>query len=437
MDWVPIFVGAVTLMLLLFFTGLPVFITFLVINVTGMFWLMGTSGFGMFANSIFQSVTSGSLVAVPLFILMGEILFRSGSIDVLVESVNKIFGHHCGKDYTIITALSMIFGALCGSTVAVAVLLGRSIMPSMQGRGYDSGLTSGAILGGATLAAIIPPSLVVIVLGSQVEVSIASLLVAGIVPGILLALLMLVYTYIRIILNPALEPVVDVSAIIAHKKSEKLFALIRMSPFFLVIFFVIGLILMGITTPSESAATGVIGALLTSVIFKKLSWEMFREALFSTVKTTTMILIILAGSKLFGQLLSFIGASSGLLKAVTILNLPSDLLFIVLMAVPFFLCMFIDAIAIMLVAIPIYLPMVKLYGFDPIWFWMLFIINLSVGAITPPFGYTLFALKAAAPTVSFKSIYSGVWPIVIVFLIGMTLMFFIPSLITIVPHYLQ
>ncbi|MFH2131723.1 MAG: TRAP transporter large permease subunit, partial [bacterium] len=132
-----------------------------------------------------------------------------------------------------------------------------------------------------------------------------------------------------------------------------------------------------------------------------------------------------------------IGASSGLIKAATSMDLPSGLMFIVLMAVPFVLCMFIDLIAVMLVAIPIYLPIVALYGFDSTWFWMIFIINLAVGAITPPFGYTLFALKSVAPSVSLQKIYAGAWPIVGVFLLGMTLMYFIPQLITVIPGYLQ
>ncbi|MFH2129347.1 MAG: TRAP transporter large permease subunit, partial [bacterium] len=291
MDWVPSLIGAITLMLLFFFAGLPVFVTFLIVNALGMAWLMGTSGFGMFANSIYQTVTSGSLAAVPLFILMGEILFRSGSIDVLVESVNKLFGQYRGKDYAVITVLSVIFGALCGSTVAVAALLGRTIMPSMQARGYDARLTSGAIAGGATLAAIIPPSLVVIILGSQVDVSIASLLVAGILPGIVLALLIFGYTYLRIVMNPRLEPPVAASHASVHSLAERIQAIFRISPFFLVIFFVMGLILLGIATPSESAATGVIGALMTAVIYKKLSRKMFTEALLSSAKVTTMILI--------------------------------------------------------------------------------------------------------------------------------------------------
>ena len=165
MDWVYTLSIAICLMLTLFFAGLPVFITFLLINVVGTLWVMGTAGFGLFANSIYQTATQSSLAAVPLFILMGEILFRSGAIDVLIDAVDELVGRIRGRDYYLIPVLSPLFGALCGSPVAVAALLGRTVMPSMNKRGYNTRLTAGAILGGATLAAIIPPSLGVVILG--------------------------------------------------------------------------------------------------------------------------------------------------------------------------------------------------------------------------------------------------------------------------------
>ena len=394
---------------------------------------MGTSGFGLFANSIYQTATQTSLAAVPLFIVMGEILFRSSAIDVLIDAVDHLVGRIRGRNYCLITALSTIFGALCGSPVAVAALLGRTIMPNMNSRGYNTRLTAGAILGGATLAAIIPPSLGVIILGSLVDVSIAGLLIAGILPGILLAVLMVVYTWVRIFFNPALEPQIETANDIQRSTKDRVRAVIRMLPFSLVIFFVMGLIMLGIATPSESAATGVVGALIVAAVYRKLSLKMFFESLLSAASITAVLMVILVSSKLFGQLLAFIGASAGLMQAVTALELSASWMFLVLMAVPFILCMFIDLFAVMMVAIPIYLPLLKVYGYDPVWFWMLFLINLVLGSMTPPFGYTLFALKGAAPDVSLDDIYIGAWPMMIVFLIGMALMFIFPSIITVLP----
>ncbi len=433
MDWPYSLTIAIVLMLALFFAGIPVFATFLIINIAGVILFIGSAGLGMFVNSIYQSVTNTTLTAVPLFLIMGEVLFRSGSIDILIDSVNKLVGRVKGRGYYLISVLSAIFGALCGSPVAVAALLGRTVMPSMMRRGYNVRLTSGAILGGATLAAIIPPSLGVIILGSMVNVSIADLLVAGILPGLLLTFLMVVYIWIRIFKDNTLEPIDVLEDEEQQKKGDWLKALAKMLPFSFVIFSVMGLIMLGIATPSESAATGVVGAIMVAAIYRKLSLKMLTESILSSASITAVLMVILLCSKLFGQLLSFTGASSGLMRSVSSLDLSADMMFFVLLGVPFFLCMFIDLFAIMMVAIPIYLPLVNGYGYDPVWFWMLFLINLVLGSMTPPFGYTLFSLKSTAPSVALNDIYAGAWPMVGIFLLGMALMFWFPGIITFLP----
>jgi tripartite ATP-independent transporter DctM subunit len=413
---------AVISMLVLFICGIPVFATFLVINIVSVSLLMGVSGFGLFTNSMYQSLTSASLTAAPLFILMGEILFRSGISETLIDSIDYLIGKVRGRDFLLITMLSAIFAALCGSAVAVAALMGRTILPTMLQRGYGARLTAGAVVGGATLAAIIPPSVIIVIMASMVGVSTGGMLIAGIVPGLFIAFLMLVYTYIRIIFNPSLEPERIESTPTDHPIRDRILAVFQLLPFCLVIFSVIGLIMLGIATPSESAATGVIGALIASAVYRKLSFRMFYESLVSTVRISATILIILVASKLFGQLLSFTGASAGLLQAITSFDLSYGLMFLVLMAIPFVLCMFIDPFAVLAVAVPIYIPIVSSYGFDPMWFWMLFLINLCLGSMTPPFGYTLFALKASVGNISLQDVYFGAYPMVFVFVIGIIVM---------------
>ncbi|MFH1079458.1 MAG: TRAP transporter large permease subunit [Pseudomonadota bacterium] len=433
MDWSISLSIAIIFMLLLFFAGVPVFVTFIIINSLGVLWLLGGSGFGLFANSIYQTVTNGSLAAVPLFVLMGEILFRSGTIETLIDSVDKLVGKFRGRDYVLVISLSTIFGALCGSTTAVAALLGKTMTQTMNDRGYDTKLTTGVMLGGASLAAIIPPSALVVILGSLVDVSIASLLISGILPGIVLAILMVSYMYIRILLNPRLEPDLSSHARVNFSLSEKLLAVIKILPFSLVIFSVIGLIMLGIATPSESAATGVVGAIIAAAIYQKLSWRMLVESFLSTVCISAMILIIMVSAQLFGQLLSFVGASSGMMKSLSRLNFSAGWMFLILMAVPFVACMFIDIFAVMFVSIPVYMPLVAHFKFDPIWFWMLYSINLTLGSMTPPFGYTLFALKGATDT-DLNDIFIAAWPMVFVYLLGMAVMYYIPTIITILPR---
>lgn len=433
MTWAATLSLSIAVLLFLFATGMPVFIAFLVVNVGGVALLFGSSGFGMFANSLYNTVTQETLMAIPLFVLMGEILFRSNAVAILIDAIDKMVGNVRGRHYILVTALSTVFGALSGSAVAVAAMLGRSVLPTMDERGYDKRLSISAVIGGASLAPIIPPSLLVIMVGSMVDVSIAKLLIAGILPGILLAFLMVVYTYIRILRDPTLEPPKEEVARPPVSSKELLSAFMQTLPFLIVIFSVMGLIMLGVATPNESAATGVLGALVASAIFKKLSFRMVYQSLLGTCSISAMILIIIACSMFFGQLLSFTGATTGLVTMASELGLPVLGTFFVLMFIPFVLCMFVDLFAVMLIAIPIYEPLLKVYGFDPIWFWMLFLINMTLGSMTPPFGYTIFALKGAAPEFSMEDVYGGAWPMVVLFVLGMAIMYVFPSIVTFLP----
>jgi len=434
MDWGTTLILSIAVLLVLFATGMPVFIAFLVVNAVGVFLLMGTTGFGMFANSFYNTVTQDSLLAIPLFILMGEILFRSNAVEILINSIDKMVGNVKGRQYVLVTSLATVFGALSGSATAVSAMLGRSVMPVMLSRGYDRRLSVSAILGGASLAPIIPPSLLVVMIGSMVDTSIAKLLIAGILPGLLLAAMMIGYTYYRIYKNPKLEPECSEAAQTRATGKEFWMALVQTLPFLIVIFSVMGLILLGVATPNESAATGVVGSLIAAAIFRKLNVKMLYESLLGTCSVSTMIMIIIASSMLFGQLLSFTGATSGLVTVATEMKLPTLATFFVLMLIPFILCMFIDLFAVMLVAIPIYDPLLTVYSFDPIWFWTLFLINMTLGSLSPPFGYTIFALKGAYPELAMDDVYAGAWPMVWLFLIGMAIMYIFPSIVTFLPN---
>ena len=435
MEWGTILTLAISVLLLLFATGMPIFIAFLVVNVGGVFLLFGTSGFGMFSNSLYNTVTQETLMAIPLFVLMGEILFRSNAVDILIDAIDKLVGNIRARHYVLVTALSTVFGALSGSAVAVAAMLGRSVLPTMDQRGYDKRLSVSAVIGGASLAPIIPPSLLVIMVGSMVDVSIAKLLIAGILPGILLAFIMVVYTYLRILRDPTLEPPRDEVARPPIGAKEILRAVSQTLPFLIVIFSVMGLIMLGVATPNESAATGVLGAIVAAAIFRKLSLKMLFQSLLGTCCISAMILIIIACSMFFGQLLSFTGATTGLVTMASELGLPVLGTFFVLMFIPFVLCMFVDLFAVMLIAIPIYEPLLRIYDFDPIWFWMLFLINMTLGSMTPPFGYTIFALKGAAPDFSMEEVYGGAWPMVGLFILGMGIMYIFPGIVTFLPSF--
>ena len=216
---------------------------------------------------------------------------------------------------------------------------------------------------------------------------------------------------------------------------EKLIALARVAPFAVIIFCVMGFIMMGVATPSESAATGVAGAIVTAAFHRRLNWKMFSESLASAAFITSMILAIMASSKMFSQLLAFTGSTGQLTEIVTTLDVSPLLMLLVMMLIPFILCMFIDQLGLMLVIIPIYLPLLGALGFDPIWFWLIMLLNVTVGGI-PPFGYTMFAFKGAAPDVPLRDIFAATWPFVAIFIAGMAIIAAFPPLATYLPSLL-
>lgn len=434
MEWYTILLAGIAIIFTFFLSGAPIFLAFLAAILIGVYFIIGPYGFPMFANSILDTVSITSLASIPLFILMGELLFRSGTMDVLFDSIDKLVGHMRGRQYVLVVVLSAVFGALSGVAMAVAAMLGRAIMPGMQARGYDRGIAAGLIVGGASLAPIIPPSLLAIIVGSIADVSIAKLLIAGVVPGLFIGGIFLVYVFIRISMNHKLAPATSDRERDNVTIGEKVVAVLRMMPFIIVIFSVMGFIMLGIATPSESAATGVVGALITASIYRNLRFKMIWDSLVASITVSAMILVIMAMSKMFTQLLAFTGATGELVALVANLGFSPMMMLFILLAVPFLLCMFIDTIAVILLTIPIYQPVVDSLGFDPVWFWLLFLINITLGAITPPFGYTLFAFKAVVPDMTISDVYKATWPFVILFLVGIVSIAAFPGIATWLPN---
>lgn len=434
MEWWVTLSAGLAILVVLFVTGAPIFIAFLVMIVSGVFFMLGEAGFGMVVNSMYATGTTAALGTVPLFILLGEVLFRSGSMEVLLNSIDTLVGRMRGRQYVLSVSLSTVLGALSGSAMAVGAMLGRSLLPVMQARGYDTRLSIGTILGGACLAPIIPPSVLAIIVGTLTDVSIAALLIAGIVPGILLAALFISACLIKVWIDPSLAPKKEDLASVSL--GQKLRAVAGMLPFTFIIFMVMGLILLGIATPSESAATGVLGAVLTAAFYRRLSFRMLFEAIGSAASLAAVILLILVSAVMFTQLLAFTGATGALTQLVTTLEVSPWVMFFLMMLLPFILCMFIDQLGLMLIVIPIYLPIIKALGFDPVWFWLLFLLNITLGAITPPFGYVLFAVKGSTD-VSMREIFSASWLFVALTLLGIVVMAVFPDIVTFLPRLLE
>lgn len=424
---------AAGLIIFLFLSGMPIFLAFLSVNLVGVAVFLGPNAFPMLANSLFSTTTNAQLTAIPLFVLMGEIMFRSGAADLLFKAVDRFVGRIRGRQYVLAGVLSAIFGALSGSNMAVSAMMARSIFPGMVRRGYDRKLSIGMILGGASLAPIIPPSVLVIIIATLANVSVAGLLVAGVLPGLLLATMFIGYAMIRITLNPSLAP----PSLPPEQDISLMRAVMHCVPFAFLIGLVIGLILLGVATPSESAAMGVTGAILTAVIFRQFSIKLLVDSLRAAALMTTMILIIMASSTLFSQLLAISGAGRMITELVANLDLSTWMMLIVMMALVFVFCLFVDQVAVMLIVIPIYLPLVSVLGVDPLWFWLLMLLNVTVGGITPPFGYAMFAFRGAAPDVPMGELYKASIAFVGLFILGMCFVAAFPPLATWLPGLIR
>jgi tripartite ATP-independent transporter DctM subunit len=432
LPWYFILGGIFSAVVVLTFTGLPVFVVFLLINVAGIVLFLGHSAFGMFANSLVTTLTSEAFITVPLFLLMGEMLSRSRAIEDLYEACDSLLGATRIRLYTLCTLVATIVGTVSGSAMADAAMLGRSIYPGMIERGYDKKISTGLILAGATIAPIIPPSILTVVLAILANASVAKLLIAGTLPGILLAVLYIAYAWVRVALDPSKAPPLDTS--IHRTFGDRMRGLARMLPFAFVMFMVIGLMLLGIASPTESAALGVASCLLTALWAGTLSWQMIWTSLQGAAKISGSIFAIIMSASLFGQLLSFTGATDQMVEMVKGLNLPPWAIFMMLQGTTWLAGMFLGATEWMLISVPVFSPIINALGFDPIWFWTLYLITIVTGGMTPPFGITMFVFKAAVPGSNLMDIYNSTWPFVAVIFFGIFIMWVFPQIVLILPQ---
>jgi tripartite ATP-independent transporter DctM subunit len=423
------------LLILMTFSGMPLFTGILLLNAVGVLLFFGPAAYGMFTNSIFDTLTSEALVAVPLFLLMGELLSKSRAIDELYEALNVLIGRVRIKLYAVCVTLSAILGTMSGSAMADAAILSRTLYPGMIGRGYDRKITAGLIMAGSTLAPIIPPSILAVVLATLANISVGQLLIAGLLPGLVLAGMLLTYVWIRVLIDPSKAPPPDPDARGATA-GEVAWALMRLLPFTGVIFMVVGVIMLGIASPTEAAATGAFAAVLVSLYLRTFTLKLLWDCLFLAARTSTTIFAILMSANLFGQLLSYTGAPEGMVGLVEHLKLTPAMIFWTLMAISFISCMFLGQTEYMLISVPIFLPIVQAAGFDPNWFWMIYLVTCTIGGMTPPFGMTMFVFKASTG-MSMTEVYNSTWPFVAVLTLGTFVLWLFPPIVTILPSLMK
>ncbi|WP_116087214.1 TRAP transporter large permease subunit [Tropicimonas sp. IMCC34011] len=397
--------------------------------------LWGPSALIVAVLNTFETMTSESLMAIPLYVLMASILQKSSIIDALYDAMETWFARVNGGLAVGTIAICTILAAMTGVVGAAVAAMGILALPSMLARGYHPPLALGAICAGGTLGILIPPSVVTIVYAITAQISIGQMFAAGIVPGLILAGSYVAYILIRTWINPELAPKPDdIQDIPLKVKLSKLKSLIL--PAFVVIG-VLGSIYAGIATPTEAAAVGVLGAAASALVTGRFNLTMLSDSATDTLRVTAMILWITIGARAFISTFVATGGADSLLGYVETLEASRWLVLGAMVLILIFLGLFLDEIGIILLCVPVFLPIVRSLDFDPLWFGVLFMITAQMAYITPPFGYTLFYLKGVLPdNIGIGQVYRGVIPFFMIQVAVLILFALAPGLVTWLPEAL-
>jgi len=399
--------------------------------------LFYTDDFAFIPSRVFGIVQNMTLIAVPLFIFMGITLEKSGLASELLESMQKVFKRVKGGLALSVVFVGALLAASTGIVGATVVTMGAMALPTMLKWGYQKELACGTIAASGTLGQIIPPSIVLVLLGDMMNVDVADLFVGALLPGLLMVLIYMLYIFIRISLNPNLAPVPQELIQENEESVVGLEVLVTLIPPALLMFIVLGSILGGFASPTEASACGALGAILLSTLKGRMTWEKFKAIGTESAKMTSMVFTILVGAQFFGVV--FRGLNGDIMIEHMILenDIPKVWVLLFVMTLMFVMGFFLDFIEICFIIIPIVSPLlVKVLGFDPLWLAILMAINLQTSFLTPPFGFALFYLKGVAPPeVKTSHIYKGIMPFVLLQLLTLVIIYLFPDLVTSLPKF--
>ncbi len=420
----------------LLFLGLPVAFSFLVINLLGA-WLFlgGEAGLTQLARNSVGSVASFSLTPIPLFILMGEVLFHTGLAVKVIDGVERLIRQLPGRLAVVAVVAGTVFSAISGSTIATTAMLGSLMLPVMLSRGYHPTMATGPLMAIGAVDMLIPPSALTVLLGSLSGISISKLLIGGVVPGLLLSLAFIVYIVTRVKLNPSLAPT---AAFVEHRGWDRWLPFVQyVVPLVSIFAIVVASMSAGWATPTESAAIGAFATMVLALLYRALSIKNLLRALRGTTAISGMILFIIVGATTFSQVLSFSGASNGLVELIAGMGLSPMAVIAAMMLLLIFLGLFVEQVSMMLITLPIYMPLVQKYAVDPVWFGVMFLICMQLGLLLPPHGLLLMTMKGVAPpTVRMGHIFQAVLPYIVMSLLLLALVFFVPAVAVWLPKVL-
>lgn len=425
--------GALTLLLL---TGAPIAFSFLGLNIAGaVLYLGGWEGIGQVVRNGVGAITSFSLTPIPFFILMGELLLHSGVAMKAIDAFDDVIGRVPGRLAVVAVTAGTVFSAISGSTVATTALLGSLLLPQMLKRGYHPTMAMGPIMAIGGVDALIPPSAIAVLMASLSGISISGLLVAGVVPGLLLACLFVAYIIMRSMITPGLAPSFTKQEVRGWAKWRPV--LLNVLPLVSIFLLVVAAMSAGWATPTESAALGALATAVVCLAYRSLTREALIVSLRGTAAISGMILFIMLGATTFSQILVFTGATDGIVNLVSGSQLAPWAVLAIMLGILLVLGCFLDQVASLLITLPFYMPIVQMMGYDPLWFGVLYLICMQLGLITPPFGMLLFTMRGVAPEgITTQQIYRAVIPYVWMGMLMLAIVGAFPSLATWLPKLL-
>ena len=433
--WVAacILFGSLTI---LFALALPAAFAFLGINIVGAWvWLGKDAGLIQLVRNGVASISSFSLTPIPFFILMGEVLFHTGVALKAIDAIDRMIWRIPGRLSVVAVVAGTVFSAISGSTIATTALLGSLLLPQMLARGYHPNMAMGPIMAIGGVDMLIPPSALAVLLGSLAGISISQLLVAGIVPGVLMSCLFVGWIVMRAWMHPGLAPAFEGERLSVWQRLRPL--VLYVAPLVLIFVVVVAAMAAGWATPTEAAAIGAVATVGVAWLYRALTWTNLMRALMGTAGISGIILFIIVGATTFAQILTFSGATNGLVEAIKDAQLAPWLVLAAMLMVLIILGCFVDQVSMMLICLPFCMPLVAAYGFDAVWFGVLFLMCMQLGLLTPPFGMLLFTMKSVAPKeIAMSQVWQAVTPYVVMGVAALALVIAFPALATWLPRVL-
>jgi len=437
MDWISALLLLTGSLVVLLMLGLPVAVTFFGVNIIGaIVFLNGEIGLIQMTRNVVTAITNYNLAPIPLFILMGEILLHTGMAFKAIDAIERLITKVPGRMAVVTVAAGTVFSALSGSSIANTAMLGRSLMPVMLQRGYHPTLSMGPIMATGAIAMLIPPSALAVLVGSLAGMSISRLLLAGIIPALLMSLLFFAYIIVRAKRRPQDAPPDDP---VKRTRAERWVPfLIYVVPLSGILIVVVGSLILGVATPTESAGLGVIASFIAAAGYRTLSWQAIKTTLAETAKTSTMILFIIMASTTFSQILAFSGATSGVVTLVTGFGADPLMVLVMMMVVLLILGCFVDQVSMVMITVPLFIPIAHAVGIDPIWLGVIYLITMEMGFLTPPFGLLLFVMKGIAPPeIRMATVYKAAVPFLAIEMFVLVLILIFPQVALWMPSLIR